>query len=198
MRVKILLTAMFGLLLLASGCSIKHPIAADYSTYLSNNEGSANLPTTALETEYQLDSATANHRYEFRAATVGAAHLWIVEFGKILQETLDSRDVQAAFGKLAPASGSGETTGNLLTFSLNNYEFKDFQAYVTLTITLDRNGQEVFRNTYNSTGASQGGKMFWGGPFAMKNAIQQSTKLAIDDILTQFINEINDKGLTAS
>ena len=33
--------------------------------------------------------------------------------------------------------------------------------------------------------------MFWGGAFAMKNAVQQSTKLAIDNILRQLIADLN-------
>jgi hypothetical protein len=32
---------------------------------------------------------TENHRYEFRSAMVGYANLWIIEFGKILDETLN-------------------------------------------------------------------------------------------------------------
>ena len=37
--------------------------------------------------------------------------------------------------------------------------------------------------------------MFWGGSFAMKNAIQQSTKLALDDILLEFIQDYNQLNL---
>ena len=194
MKKTILLLSLLGMVVLASGCSIKHPIAADYGRYLTNNEGQSSLPRTSLQAEYQIDSATAGHRYEFRAATVGAAHLWIVEFGRILQDTLDSRDVQAVFGKLVP-SGAGSVADNLIVFSLNRYDFKDFQAYVTMTMVMSQGGSEVFRNTYNASGKSQGGKMFMGGAFAMKNAVQQSTKSAIDDILAQFINEINSKGM---
>ena len=35
--------------------------------------------------------------------------------------------------------------------------------------------------------------MFWGGAFAQKNAVQQSTKLAIDEILRQLIADLNDQ-----
>ena len=193
MKMRMLLVALLGVVVLASGCSIKHPIAADYGRYLTNNEGQSSLPRTSLQAEYQIDSATANHHYEFRAASAGAAHVWIVEFGKILKEHLDSRDVQASFGSLTPSVGS--MGGNLITFTLNRYEFKDFQAYVTMAAALSQDGREVFRNTYNVTGKSQGGKVFMGGAFAMKNAVQQSTKMAIDDILTQFIGEIKGRGL---
>lgn len=34
--------------------------------------------------------------------------------------------------------------------------------------------------------------MFWGGVFAQKNAVQQSTKLALDEILRQLIADLNN------
>lgn len=35
--------------------------------------------------------------------------------------------------------------------------------------------------------------MFWGGAFGMKNAIQQSTKSAIDQILIELINDLKSQ-----
>lgn len=171
-----------------AGCTIKHPIAKDYDQYLAKNKGEVVLPKSAIEANYALTPATSSHHYEFRAATVGYAHLWIVEFGQMLEATLNSDDVQAAFGKLAKAH-SDEENGSLLRFNLENYEFKDHMAHVTLNISLEQNGKTVLNKTYHATGKSQGGKMFFGGPFAMKNATQQSTKFAVDEILREFIND---------
>lgn len=173
---------------LLSGCSIKHPVAKDYPQYLAKNKGSVTLPKSALEASYQLDASTASHRYEFRAATVGYAHLWIVEFGQMLDATLASDDVQASFGKLDKLSDTQQHAA-VLRFNLQNYEFKDHMAHVSLNISLEKNGQTVLNKTYHAQGKSQGGKMFFGGPFAMKNATQQSTKYALDEILREFIND---------
>lgn len=71
--------------LFLSGCAIKHPVAKDYGAYLQKSTA-VDLPKTSLKSAYVLDSKTQNHRYEFRAATVGYAHLWIVEFGQILDQ----------------------------------------------------------------------------------------------------------------
>ena len=79
----------------------------------------------------------------------------------------------------------------LFPYNLENYEFKNYHAYISLNIALSENGNEILNKTYNSEGKSQGAKMFWGGPFAMKNATQQSTKLALDHILRKFIQDIN-------
>ena len=178
-------------IIFSSGCSIKHPIAEDYNQYLLNNDNQSTLPKTELETKYLLDKQTSNHRYEFRAATVGYAHLWIVEFGKILDETLKANYVQQAFGKLEQASQKHTEEGNLVSFVLKRYEFSDFQAHISLAISFSNGNNKLFNKTYHTDGKSQGAKMFWGGPFAMKNTIQQSTKLAIDEILREFIRDIN-------
>lgn len=185
---KIHLSAILLTLSLVTGCTIKHPVAKDYSQYLANNKGEFVLPKTTIEADYEIASATETHKYEFRAATVGYAHLWIVEFGDMLDATLQSDDVQAAFGKLSKSNGSQQNPG-LLRFNLENYEFKDHMAHVSLNISLEQNGKTVLNKTYHAKGKSQGGKMFFGGPFAMKNATQQSTKFAIDEILRDFIND---------
>lgn len=183
------LAALFFLAVL-SGCSINHPIAEDYGQYLDNNAGSTQYPQADIDSQYQISKQTQDHRYEFRAATVGYAHLWIVEFGQILDQTLKSSDVQKAFGKLEPQDKGANNQDYLITFDLENYEFKNHMAHVALNIALEKNGNNIFSKSYQAQGKSQGGKMFWGGPFAMKNATQQSTKLAIDEILADFINDI--------
>ena len=32
--------------------------------------------------------------------------------------------------------------------------------------------------------------MFWAGPFGMKNAVQQSTKMALDEIIVSFLADV--------
>lgn len=175
-----------------SACSITHVIEKDYPQYLANNSGASMLPRTNKVSEYALTQNTQQHRYEFRAITTGYANLWVVEFGKMLEDTLMSVDVQQAFGSLQRSSDtSGNANTNLLLFDLRNYVFEEFSAKISLKISLLRGGQEVFSKTYTQDGKSQGGKMFWGGVFAQKNAVQQSTKLALDDILRQLISDLN-------
>lgn len=43
---------------------------------------------------------------------------------------------------------------------------------------------------YEDSGTGQGGKVFWGGGFAMKNALQQSTKAAADHSLRQYLSDL--------
>jgi len=180
--------------LAASGCTIHHLVADDYPEYLSKNVGSSELPKTKLQSNYAMTEETESNRYEFRAFVSGYANLWVVEFGKILDQTLQSQDVQNAFGRLTKSAlGANGASGNLLLFELVRYEFTDFGAHVELKISLRKNGTVVLNKTYQADGRTQGHKMFWGGAFSTKNAIQQSTKAAIDDILRNLILDINQE-----
>lgn len=111
----------------------------------------------------------------------------------MLDETLSSKDVQSAFGGLKKTPETGLGSGDVLIFKLNKYVFEGHAATVSLSVSLSRAGKEAFSKTYSQIGQSQGGKMFWGGAFAQKNAVQQSTKLAIDEILRQLIADLNDQ-----
>ncbi|UTW09351.1 hypothetical protein [Pseudomonas benzenivorans] len=173
-----------------TGCTINHPIDKDYAAYLANNQGESALPKAQGPADYLLAPATETHHYEFRSALVGHANLWIVDFGKLLDMTLASQDVQQAFEGLKRHDGAS-SSAPVLRFELMQYRFEDFRAYVTLNVEVASAGQQLFSKTYQVEGKSQGGKMFWGGAFAMKNAVQQSTKLAMDEILRNFIRDFN-------
>lgn len=176
--------------LVLSGCSIKHDVVKDYPQYLANNQSESHLPTTSAASGYLVTPATLAHHYEFRSAMAGYANVWVVEFGRMLDDTLQSHDVQAAFGKLVKTENGAGTDG-LLTFDLQNYTYAELGAHVSLKVIYRTAGKDVFEKVYQADGATQGGKMFWGGAFAMKNAVQQSSKLAIDNILRQLINDLN-------
>ena len=182
--------AICSILLMSAGCSINHPIEDDYSRYLANNKGGFQLPETGYTAEYRIAPETLNHRHEFRAGTTGYANLWIVEFGKILEDTLQSDDVQAAFKSLSEASEQSSDDVMLMEFRLVDYKFEGFEARVRLHVKATRDGKMILDKTYYKTGISQGGKMFWAGAFGMKNAIQQSTKNAIDQILYLALTDI--------
>lgn len=177
-------------LTMVTGCSIMHPVADDYGKYLENNKGAGRYQTVKAGDQYYMPAETQNHRYEFRSATVGYANVWVVEFGKILDATMQSRDVVDALGGLRKASAETQGEGTTVIFDLQNYTFEDHGAHVGLTISVKNAAAEVFKKTYHADGKTQGGKMFWGGAFGMKNAVQQSTKLALDEIINNFTTDL--------
>ena len=179
------------LVTLITGCSINHPVAQDYEAHLEKYGSETTLPKTNMEADYLIGSDTEQHHYEFRAASVGAAHLWIVEFGKILDQTLQADYVQSAFGRLDKTTVPYSNNGNLIVFELESFEFKDYKAHTALNIKIMYGTDELFNKTYQAEGESQAGQMWTAGPFGMKNATLKSTKQSIDIILAQFINDIN-------
>jgi hypothetical protein len=186
------LIAAAAVIAVTTGCTINRPTSDDYRQYLANNQGVAKLPAAKAGEQYYLTPATQAHHYEFRSATAGYANVWVVDFGKVLDATMQSPDVIAALGNIKKASDDKAASGNTIVFDLQNYAFKDHGAHVELAIAI-RNAQgEVFRKVYKADGDTQGAKMFFAGAFGMKNAVQQSTKLAVDSILTRFLNDVNN------
>jgi hypothetical protein len=191
------LLIVFAAALLMSGCSITHDIAKDYPQYLINNQGAFQLQSTTAASQYVIAPATASNRYEFHSAMAGYANVWVVRFGQILDDTLQSHDVQTAFGKLAKSSGTSADDG-LLVFDLQSYSYAEFGAQVSVKVTYRRGNQEVFSKVYEGYGITLRGKMFRGSDFAMKDEVQamkeevqESTKLAVDTILGQLIADLD-------
>jgi len=182
--------SVIALIILTSACTITHQVEKDYPKYLTNNAGRSSLPKTDKVHLYSLAPNAASFKYEFRAVMTGAANLWVVEFGKMLDDTLQSSDIQTAFGGISKQDGQNESKP-VLVFEVSEYTFKDFAAHVKMHISVNNSGKAVFEQDYESHGKSQGGKMFWGGAFAQKNAVQQSTKLALDEIFGRLIEDLN-------
>jgi hypothetical protein len=184
------------LLAICTGCSINHHVAKDYGNYLTKNKNEQGIPKAELSAEYEKSDRTKTHRYEFRAVTVGYANLWIVEFEKILDETLKSQEIQSVFDGIAEASEGIEST-NQITFNLINYRYIDYGTHLTLNIVLKHKGDEIINKHYTASGESQGVQMWAGGVFGMMDAIHDSTKSAMDQILIEFINDINSNELSS-
>jgi len=185
-------------LTMTTACSINRPVADDYATYLGNNVRTSSLPNARIADKYYLPPATQAHHYEFKSVMGGYANTWVVEFGKVLDATMQSSDVVAALGSISKAANDNSAPGNTLVFELQRYTFEEHGAHIELAISVRNAKGEVFRKVYSADGRTQGGKMFWGGAFAMKNAVQQSTKLAMDDILARFIRDAGSTSIASS
>jgi hypothetical protein len=171
--------------------SCAHHVAKDYQQYLLNNQGRYKFEESDIEAYYYLTSDTEEHDYRFRAWSVGYAQLWVVNFGDMLESQLNSRDIQQAFKKLRKQYNAKNEKDVLLIFKLNHYDFSVFGAHVDLRIIAKENNINLIDKSYKADGRTQAGKMWGGGPFAMKHAIQNSTWFAINDILTELIHDLN-------
>ena len=175
--------------LFSSGCATQ--VHQDYPKYLANNEGRVSFPNVGRPALYHLDEATSTHSLKIKSWMAGIANSWTVQFGDVLDATMRGQDMQESFESLSKTYRIKDTAELMLLFHLSNYNFENFHASIVMTISAHSHGNQILSKRYASEGISQGGKMFWGGAFGMKNAVQQSTKHALDKILTSFLNDLN-------
>ncbi len=190
MRIALCLAAL-ATVAMTSACTV--PVHEDYPQYLTNNHGRVTFPRVYEPVRYYLSPATEDHTYSIRSARAGFfMNRWVVDFGTIMDTTMRSADVRYAFDSVQKATTPYGQDGLLVAFDLTNYQFGGFEARVNLRIDVLDDGREIMSKTYAAKGRSQGGKIFWGGSFLMKNAVQQSTKNAVDKILREFILDMNE------
>ena len=182
---------LIGILLLSiNSISCTHMVMDNYPQYLENNAGDLDLPKVKEKVSYSLSESTERHKKEIWSFQAGWANYWAVEFAQVLDSTMESEDLENTFKEIQKSNSKKNLHINYL---LEEYDFKHHRAYVTLRITASKNGKKLINKTYRAKGGSQGGKMFWGGAFGMRNAIHQSTKSAMDDILRKFISDLKRK-----
>jgi hypothetical protein len=186
---KILLLAVMGLTM--SACTTV--VTKDYDQYLAKNQNEAEYKKANVGKSYYLTPQTEKHSINIKSAMAGFANKWVLEFKDVADETVKSSDFQKAFGELQKTDEGGMKSARTLVIDLKNYEFYDKRAHIDLELAVKDKGKNVFKKTYKAKGPAQGGKMFWGGAMAMKNAVQQSTKHAMDKILTSFSKDAAKK-----
>jgi hypothetical protein len=177
-----------GLALFAFMCSACHHIKADYPAYLEKHPASPGLPHLPLQVGYHIGDATLKHSITIRSATAGYGNKWIVELGAMLDQTMQSTEVRAAFANLR--KGAASASGYDLGLDLVDYQVSGFSAHLTLRVVLRREGVVLIDRTYRSDGATQAGKVGWGGAFAMRDALHATTKHAVDAVLREFLIDV--------
>jgi len=157
------IAVMVATILMLSACALPHYVHSDYAQYLANNRGQIAFPRISVKAYYYLDEKTQNHQKEIRSIMTGYANQWIVEFGPILDSTMQFGDIHQAFISLEKSDAPSQPNDLLLLLKLVDYRFEGFEATVNLKITATYKGTILFEKPYEATGRSQGGKMFWGG-----------------------------------
>lgn len=178
MRVLILLFAFY-----LCGCTTI--VDEDYAKYLSNNRNFSSLSKVDLPSYYQLDSKSQTHIGVIKLRNPLPRGSWIIRFAPIVDLTLSSQDYQNAFGKLSQAKDLTNTK-EYLSINLLRYDFKKDRAFIALELISYKNNKRDFRKVYFAEGKPQAGKIFWAGSSGLKNAIQQSTMIALNDIFENF------------
>ena len=124
-----LIAALLGTLF-STACTTQ--IHQDYPQYLGNNQGRTTYPHVADSVSYYLDPATENHQVKIRSFMAGAANSWIVQFGRILDATMQGSDIRTAFDSVAKSLNPDGTEGLVLIFQLVSYQFEGFQTTLVM------------------------------------------------------------------
>ncbi len=175
------LLPLIGLMLL-SACTVR--TAHDYDQYLRNNTGSVSYPAVRADACYALTERTLTHKEHVTSWLSGITNVWTVQIGPMLQSTMNSADVRKAFPALREMRRN-EACSWTITYDLLYYDFVDTRAKLNLAATMTSPDGRSMTKSYYAEGQGQLGKMYWSKGFGMKNAVQQSTKHAIDAILTE-------------
>ena len=168
------------------GCT--HQVMDTYPRYLMNNRGSLTLPRVKHEVTYELTPASERHRKEVRSMSAGYAHAWVMEFGKAMHATMASEDVRMAVPRIMRGRPSPQSVH--LEMNVQEFDFRNHRAYLILDVKAFAASKLLGQKRYQAEGTTQGGKMFWGGAPAMRNAMQQSSKAAIDQALQQIFSDL--------
>jgi len=122
---------------------------------------------------------TLSQGKQINSLMVGAAHTWEARPGIMLQQIAEVEFPQmfqyyrTAIEYQEPMEGNKRLIVELLA---QHYDFSEFHATVVVQAKTYRPGHVlIFDKSYREEGDTQGSKMFWGGAFAMKSAIRQSS-----------------------
>ena len=173
------------LVLLFTGCATV--VDSDYGQYLNNNLNMVNLKKKSIAKNYYQTKNSRKHSRDIKSFTTGIGNKWTIKFGPIMDTTLASKPYVAAFGSMKKLND--KNLKDTMLINLLEYDFRDHRAVLEFEIKVYKNKKLKFEKTYKAMGKSQGGKMFWAGAAGMKNAIQQSTMMAMNETFSKFSKE---------
>ena len=171
----------------ATGCA--HQVTFEDASYKTDAKQQAASVVAVI------DKATLENTVAIRSFMTGVANSWEVQSGDMLKQVVDI-ELPQMFAHYEFATSekqpSGSGPGMILGFTVPNYAFADFHANVSVhVVAKDRSGAQLFEKTYEGEGDTQGGKMFWGGAFAMKSAIRQSSLDAFKQIFVKLREDLD-------
>ena len=141
-----------------------------------------------------IDSGTLTRKVVIHSFTTGIANNWEAEPGDMLKQVADIELPQMFSSyefSTRDKSPAGSTPGMVLGLSVPEYRFADFHATITVNaICKARDGRLLFEKRYDAAGPAQGAKMFFGGAFAMKSAVRQSSLAAYKEIFAKLRTDL--------
>lgn len=159
-------------LVVLTGCA--HQVGFDPEADYSLETARQDVPLMVV-----IDEETRKREEEVRSATVGWGHTWHVQVGEMLYQVADIEFSQTfndheMLSRREESEPGSEAVA--LELEVPEYRFEGFEARLRVKArAFSANGETILDESYYAVGQSQGAKMFWGGAFAMKSALRQSS-----------------------
>jgi Short C-terminal domain len=109
----------------------------------------------------------------------GVANTWTIDVGSALAQYADAY-ISAAFPKGSDA---------VIRIDLEKFDVHDFEAHCDVRFTMTREGSPALQKTYHGEGFGYAAQVVWGGPFAMKSSMRQTTDEALRSAFQQFLKD---------
>lgn len=125
-----------------------------------------------------ISEATLREQVPIHSFMAGIGNVWNVEPGQMLRDVVQTEFTQQFAGYRLESEYAEATAGRALTvvFTIPKYQFANFHAMITVHAVAYASGRrELLSKDYSAEGFTQGAKMFFGGAFAMKSALRQSS-----------------------
>ena len=169
---------------LASGC---------YSVTWKSDVNCSVSQIADMKASLYMPEACQSATHSFRAMGSGIANRWKVSYGNRVHD-FGAAYLKAGFADYEEASSPSISDGVLVSVKDVEYEVRNQAAHVSLTVeATDAAGAQLVSRTYSGSGGSGHGAVFWGGAFAQKAVIRNST----DDALHAVFKELTDDLRTA-
>lgn len=176
---------------LLGGC-ISHDVKFEDVKYAVPSMGEAKTTETAVVAV--ISTETLEQKVRIKSWMSGIANNWETEPGLMLRDVADIEFPQV-FGSYLLSSTYAEPTAGerrvTVVLTIPSYDFAEFKASVSVHAAVyGPNKVELLQKTYSAVGPTQGAKMFWGGAFAMKSALRQSSLAAYKTIFEELRTDL--------
>ncbi len=129
-----------------------------------------------------------------RSVMTGVAHSWDAEPGAMLVQVAEVELPQMFERFRLLDSAEGQDGSYVLHLAVPRYTFANFRASLTLHARLmDPDGMELLDRLYEAEGPGRGGRMFFGGAFAMKSAMRTSSIEAFQQAFAQLRADLGER-----
>ncbi len=143
-----------------------------------------------------MDSKTLNDEVTIKSWMTGIGQDWNAQPGQMVKQVADIEFPQMfeSYEFVEVSQEPQQGTPNItMKIGVPKYVFASFQATITVTAKVYGDDKSVLlEKTYTETGMKQGAKMFWGGAFAMKSAVRQSSFDALKKIFSSLRQDLRE------